>query len=398
MIEHIIARYGEISLKGKNRHEFEQRLVLNMRRAVEDFESVRVQRSGGRVLVTLDGAPIEPVVARLAHVFGAISLSPVEVSSLTVAPMVEAALRILSEEAKRLQLGIGQRTFKIEAKRANKRFPMTSLELAAQVGGQVLAASPGWTVDVHHPAVTVYVEVQENESFIYGVKVPALGGLPVGTSGRVGLLLSGGIDSPVAGYLALKRGVELEAIHFHSPPFTSQRAVDKVEALTQILANWGGRVRLHTVHFTDVQTEIRKHCPENLSITMMRRMMLRIAERIALQNRLLALVTGESLGQVASQTLESMNVINAVTSLPILRPLVSEDKVDIIRTARQIGTYETSILPYEDCCTIFVPKRPRTRPRLDEMQPAEAELDVAALVEAAVQRTTIKRFTKQSHV
>lgn len=398
MIEHVIARYGEISLKGKNRHEFEQRLVANMRSAVDDFPTVKIQRIGGRVLATLNGANADAVMGRLANVFGTISLSPVEVVSPDLEPMVEAAGRILVEGAARRQVAVGARSFKVEVKRSNKRFPMTSMELAAEVGGRVLAASPEWTVDVHHPAVTVYIDVQENESFVYGVKVPALGGLPVGTSGRVGLLLSGGIDSPVAGWLALKRGVELDAIHFHSHPFTSQRALDKVETLTQILANWAGRVRLHTVHFTEVQTEIRKHCPENLSITIMRRMMLRIAERIAMQNRLLALVTGESLGQVASQTLESMNVINAVTALPILRPLVSEDKVDIIRTARQIGTYETSILPYEDCCTIFVPKRPRTRPRLDEMQAAEVDLDVDGLVADAVNRTTVKHFSRQSHV
>ncbi|MCL6453094.1 MAG: tRNA 4-thiouridine(8) synthase ThiI [Alicyclobacillus sp.] len=398
MIRQVIARYGELSLKGKNRHQFEERLVGNMRRVVADVPGVRIARQNGRVLITLDDAPVDVVISRLKNVFGIVSLSPVEVTGLALEEMVQAALRVRGEEARRLGLSAAERSFKVEAKRVNKRYPLTSMEVASEVGGQLLAAETGWTVDVHHPAVTVFVEVRDEEALVYGVKVPALGGLPVGTSGRVGLLLSGGIDSPVAGWLALKRGVELDAIHFHSFPFTSQRALDKVETLAQTLANWGGRVRLHTVHFTDVQTEIRKHCPENLTITVMRRMMMRISERIAEQNALLALVTGESLGQVASQTLESLRVINAVTRLPVLRPLIAEDKVSIIRLARQIGTYETSILPYEDCCTIFVPKQPRTKPGLAETERAEQDLDVERLVSEAVARTETKVFSRRSPV
>lgn len=390
MIEHVIARYGEISLKGKNRHEFEHRLTANMRRAVKEYESVRIERSGGRVMVTLAGAPLDEVVARLQNVFGLISLSPVEVSTLSVDSIHEAALRLFEHSSP--DYLDKPATFKVDVRRVNKRFPLTSMELARELGGRILDSNPNWTVDVHHPDLTVYVEVRDHEAFVFGLKVPAVGGMPVGTAGRVGLLLSGGIDSPVAGWLALKRGVELEAIHFHSFPFTSQRALDKVESLAQILANWGGRVRLHTVHFTDVQTEIRKHCPEPLTITIMRRMMLRIAEKIAEQRKLKALVTGESLGQVASQTLESMQAINAVTNMPILRPLVAEDKVDIIKRARQIGTFETSILPYEDCCTIFVPKSPRTRPSISEAEHGEEGLDIEQLVNDAVARTTTKVF------
>lgn len=408
MIQHVIARYGELTLKGKNRTQFEQRLVGNLKRAVADLGNVKVQRVPGKVLVTLGDAPLDPVLARLSHVFGIVSVSPVEVTELTESAMVEAGLRVLeASEPPRSSKSLDTtepsvpdgensvRTFKVEVKRPNKRFPMTSLELAREVGGLLLERTDHWKVDVHHPDVTVFVEVRDDEAYVYGTKVPALGGLPVGTSGRVLLLLSGGIDSPVAGWLAMKRGVELEAIHFHSFPFTSQRALDKVETLAQRLADWGGRMRLHTVHFTEVQTEIRKHCPEALTITVMRRMMMRIAERIAEQNHIKALVTGESLGQVASQTLDSMRAINAVTHMPVLRPLVAEDKVDIIRRARQIGTYETSILPYEDCCTIFVPKSPRTRPGLDETERAEANLAVAELVDKAVANTTVKVFQKE---
>lgn len=391
MIEHIVIRYGEISLKGKNRSMFEQRLLANLRRVVTDLPGVRLRKDGGRILADIGDADLDVLLRRLSNVFGVVSLSPVEVVPLTVDDMVAASVRIVEDAA-------SAKTFKVEVKRVNKRFPMNSLELASEVGGRVLSEFDDLTVDVHHPDQTVFIEVRDYDAYVFGRKVPAHGGMPVGTAGRVGLLLSGGIDSPVAGWLSLKRGVELEAIHFHSFPFTSQRALDKVETLAQILADWAGKVRLHTVYFTNVQTEIRKHCPEALGITIMRRMMVRIAEEIAKQQKLLALVTGESLGQVASQTLESMRTINAVTTLPILRPLVAEDKVDIIRRARQIGTYETSILPYEDCCTIFVPKSPRTKPGLEEAEAGEVGLDIPALVAEAVEKTTQKTFRASAFV
>lgn len=389
MIEHVIARYGEISLKGRNRSDFERILVQNMRNALYRWPQTKIERVDGRIRVTLNEAPVDGVIRCLQDVFGIVSLSPVEVTGVDLEEVVRAARRILQSQ----QVDKVQPTFKIEAKRTNKQFPLTSPEIAAQVGGDLLESIEQWKVDVRHPDVTVYVEIRDGAALVYGAKVPGLGGMPVRSAGKVGLLLSGGIDSPVAGWLALKRGVELEAIHFHSFPFTSERALQKVESLAQILANWGGRVRLHTVHFTEIQTEIRKHCPEELSITIMRRMMMRIATEISNRNRLFALVTGESLGQVASQTLESMQVINAVTNIPVLRPLISEDKLDIIARARRIGTYDTSILPYEDCCTVFVPSSPRTRPRLNEAESAEVNLAVDELVAAAVERTTTKVFT-----
>jgi thiamine biosynthesis protein ThiI len=244
-------------------------------------------------------------------------------------------------------------------------------------------------VDVHYPELFVHVEVRSKASYVYGNDIVGLGGLPVGSSGKVLLLLSGGIDSPVAGFLALKRGVELQAIHFHSFPFTSERAKQKVIDLAQILTRFGGSIRLHIVPFTEIQTEINKHCYESYSITIMRRIMLRIAEEIAKQNGALALVTGESLGQVASQTLESMNTINAVTNMPILRPVVGMDKQEIMSLAKQIGTYETSILPYEDCCTVFLPKAPKTKPDQETAERQEARLEMERLVREAVEGTEV---------
>ncbi|CAM3828476.1 tRNA uracil 4-sulfurtransferase ThiI [Alicyclobacillus pomorum] len=392
MTQHIIVRYGEISLKGKNRAEFERILVRNMKQKLAGCKGVRIHHTGGRMMVESDETQVSNVLSRLQNVFGIVSLSPAKVTGLDVDQMSTAVVDTLSDAVKVDHA----RTFKIEVRRANKRFPMQSLELARVLGGRALQAVSDITVDVHHPDITVFVEVRDQEAMVYGTKVPAVGGMPVGSAGRVGLLLSGGIDSPVAGWLAMKRGAEVEAIHFHSYPFTSERALQKVEDLAQILADWGGRVHMHTVHFTDVQTEIRKHCPDSLGITIMRRMMLRIAEEIGRRRKLLALVTGESLGQVASQTLESMHVINAVTRWPVLRPLVAEDKVDIMRRARQIGTYETSILPYEDCCTLFVPKNPATRPKLAEVEEAERALAVERLVAEAVERTEMKTFTARN--
>ncbi|MCL6548781.1 MAG: tRNA 4-thiouridine(8) synthase ThiI, partial [Alicyclobacillus sp.] len=380
--------YGEIGLKGHNRSEFEKILADNMRRATARWPEVKVARIDGRLLVQLNGRPAEQVIPALQKVFGIVSLSPVEVVEPDLEQISQAAVRVMQAAP----VSGGDKTFKVEAKRADKRFPLPSPDIARRVGAHVLRALRDWRVDVHEPAHTLYVEVRENGAFVYGARWPGLGGMPVGSSGRVGLLLSGGIDSPVAGWLAMKRGAEVEAIHFHSFPFTSERALQKVQTLAQILADWGGRVRLHVVHFTEVQTEIRKHCPEALGITVMRRMMFRIAAALAERRGLLALVTGESLGQVASQTLESLRVINDVVRLPVLRPLIAEDKVDIMRRAREIGTYETSILPYEDCCTIFVPKNPRTRPTLEEAERAERGLDVEPLVRQALERTEMQTF------
>lgn len=388
MYSMIIARFGEISIKGKNRSEFEKKLVENMQRTVKEFGNVKVSRIGGRILVHLNGTPYESVINKLRWVPGIVSLSPVVTTSQDLEEIKRHSVQMLKQIVQQPV------TFKVETRRANKSFPLSSPELTQILGAEILRNIPQLTVDVHNPELTFSVEVREEDVYLYVEVIPGPGGLPVGSSGKALLLLSGGIDSPVAGWMAMKRGVEIEAIHFHSYPFTSERARKKVEDLSKILAQLGNRVRLHVVHFTEIQKAIRQHCPEELSITVMRRFMLRIADNLAHQRKIKALVTGESLGQVASQTLDSMYTINNVTNMPILRPLIAVDKVDIIKIAKEIGTYETSILPYEDCCTIFMPKSPRTRPKLKEAERAERDLDIDALVQEALERTETITYYK----
>lgn len=387
MFEHVIVRFGEISIKGNNRSKFENLLVKNVQDAIHNYPSVKVQKIDGRILVSLHGAPVESVMERLRRVFGVVSLSPVVQTDLTFDAIKEGVRSLAMTHTDQQS-----KSFKVHVRRANRQFPMESPEVARELGAVVFDVLPHWTVNLGEPEVTFLVEIRSDAVYITDRTEPGVGGMPVGISGKVGLLLSGGIDSPVAGWLCMKRGVKLEAIHFHSYPFTSERALQKVETLCKILATWGHDVVLHTVPFTEIQTEIRKHCREELHITVMRRFMMRIASQISRKRNLLALATGESLGQVASQTLESMNVINAVTNTPILRPLIAEDKVDIIHRARAIGTYETSILPYEDCCTVFVPKNPRIRPQIKETEQTEERLDVENLTLRAVQETTKQTF------
>jgi thiamine biosynthesis protein ThiI len=380
----ILLRYGELALKGKNKSDFEERLVKNIREKLKKFPGTSVTRTHGRMFVELKKEqPLVPIFEALGDVFGLVGFSP----ALRVKPELEEIKRAALELVQSHGESVG--TFKVIAKRTDKKFPISSQELNHRIGGHILSRVPHMKVDVHHPDLSVHVEVRSKYAYVYGNDMPGPGGLPVGVSGRVMLLLSGGIDSPVAGYLALKRGAELEAVHFHSYPYTSERAKQKVVDLAQILTRFGGRIRLHVVPFTEIQTEIRKHCTESYSITVMRRMMFRIAEQLARKNGALALVTGESLGQVASQTLESMNAINDVTRMPVLRPVIGMDKLEIISIARRIGTYETSILPYEDCCTVFLPKAPKTRPDVEVSAREEAKLDVERLVREAVEGTEV---------
>ncbi|MFC4769619.1 tRNA uracil 4-sulfurtransferase ThiI [Effusibacillus consociatus] len=388
MYSMLIARYGEISIKGKNRSDFEKKLVDNMQQAVKGLGDIKISRTGGRILIHLNGADYRTVLDTLRWVPGIVSLSPVMTTTQEIEKIEETAVELLNKVVQK------PTTFKVEARRANKMFPLTSPELSKVLGSHILKNVPLLSVDVHRPELTFTCEIREQEAYIYVEVIPGPGGLPVGSSGKALLLLSGGIDSPVAGWMAMKRGVEVEAIHFHSYPFTSDRARKKVEDLAKRLAHFGGRCRLHVVHFTEIQKAIRQHCPEELSITVMRRFMMRIADRLAHQRKLLALVTGESLGQVASQTLESMYTINHVTAIPILRPLIAMDKVDIIRIAKDLETYETSILPYEDCCTIFMPKAPRTRPRVEEAVRAERDLNIEELVQEALDKTETVTYYK----
>ena len=382
--EDILVRYGEMALKGKNRGMFEAQLIRNIKRALEAYPSIEVEKAYGRMYISLNGAPYPEVEPKVKKIFGITSFSPTKrLDSFELETIQEAALSVMQD------VSPAPMTFKVETNRSNKRFPHRSMEMNNLIGGYVLRNMPGLKVDVRKPEVLLKVEIRNEGTFISCLDIPAFGGLPVGTSGKAMLLLSGGIDSPVAGWLTMKRGVRIEGIHFESPPFTSERARQKVVDLAGIISEYGtGEMRVHMVPFTKIQTEIRQKCPEHYLITIMRRCMMRIAERIAKKRKALAIATGESLGQVASQTMESMNTINHVTNMPIIRPLVTMDKSEIVKIATEIGTYETSILPFEDCCTIFVPKSPVTRPNHEKAEKFEAELDeLEALIEEAVQNT-----------
>ncbi|HHY60714.1 MAG TPA: tRNA 4-thiouridine(8) synthase ThiI [Clostridia bacterium] len=376
----LLVRIGEISLKGKNRYLFENQLLENIRNALAGLPPRKIEKNYGRIYVEL-GEEGEEVIRRLTRVFGIHSVSP--------AYGVPLDMKAIKEEAARQLSQLEPTTFKVETTRPYKKFPKTSPEVSREVGGYVLAKVPGWKVDVHRPEVVLQVEIRQEGAFVYSQEFPGLGGLPVGCAGKAVLLISGGIDSPVAGWLIMKRGVQPVGLHFHSFPFTSERAKDKVVDLCRLLASYGRGFKLYVNHFTEIQKAIRQHCPEEFYVTIMRRMMFRIAERVALQEKALALVTGENLGQVASQTLESMVAINEVTKLPVLRPLVTMDKAEIIALAEKIGTYEISILPYEDCCTLFLPKHPATKPKLEKVRAAEAALDIEGLIEESLAKTEI---------
>jgi len=386
----ILIRYGELALKGKNRDLFEEALVRNVKSILRSFPEIKVRRNYGRMYVELNGEDADAVMERLQRVFGISSFSP------TV--QVEPDEEVIKQRALELiqQIKPEPKTFRVETRRADKRFPKTSMEMSRSVGTHILRNMPAIKVDVHQPEAVVNVEIRAEGTYISSQTIPGPGGLPVGASGKVLLLLSGGIDSPVAGWMMMKRGVTLEAIHFHSYPFTSERSLEKVRDLAHKLTRWGGTIRLHVVPFTEIQTAIRQKCPEDYLITIMRRFMMRISQQIAEKTGALALATGESLGQVASQTLESMNTINQVVSIPILRPLIGMDKTEITEISRRIDTYELSILPFEDCCTIFTPKNPVTRPKPYVAARFEEKLDVDALVADAVNRTEVEEITTKA--
>ncbi len=379
----LLVRYAEIHLKGQNRPFFEKLLVQNVMKAAQAVCPCGIIRDRGRfILVDYDEEKGEELLAAVVRVFGVHSASPAVVCEPTMERIVDTALELVKQERP------GGGSFKVDARRADKSFPLESPELARQLGGMVLRANPAISVDVHNPAWRLYVEVRDS-AYLYTRFVDGPGGMPVGTGGRVALLLSGGIDSPVAGYMLARRGVELEAIYFDSPPHTSDRARRKVVDLCETLSGFCGPIRLHVVRFTEIQETIYTQCnPEYLTI-LMRRFMMRIANRIAAQCGCEAMATGENLGQVASQTIQSIAATNAVCVMPVFRPLIAFDKVEIIDKARQIGTYEISILPYEDCCTVFVPKHPATRPRLSDVEKAEAVLDIEAMCAEALQRVEV---------
>ena len=381
MNEMILLKLGELVLKGLNRRSFEDKLQANIYRRLNHLGQFRVytRQSTTYVEPMSDDCDMDGAWEALKKVFGVVGLSRARACDKDKDAILAAAREYLGDKL------AAARTFKVETKRADKTFPMTSIQLSQYVGGELDDLYPDLKVDVHHPELTVHIEVRDYAAFVHADPEPGAGGLPVGINGRAVSLLSGGIDSPVASWMIAKRGVALEMVHFFSYPYTSPEAKEKVLELARLLTPWCGRLTVHVVPFTAIQEELRRSCPEELFTVLMRRFMMRIAQEVANRCGAKALVTGECLGQVASQTMEAMAVTGAVTRLPILRPVVGMDKEDIVRVAREIGTFDTSILPYEDCCTVFTPRHPRLRPTLEEVEAAEASLDVEAMVRSAVE-------------
>lgn len=376
MYSDIILREGEMVLKGRNRRDFEYRLMKNVKRVTKDYKGVSVERSFGRIYLRNANENSMEIINRVKLIPGIFNISPIMKTDKDLDNIKAMALEMLKKAI------LGKKTFKVEAKRGDKTYPLDSMELSKQVGGYILAHFDGeLTVDVKNPDVVVNVEITFTAANIYSEKIQGAGGLPIGTSGRGLTLLSGGIDSPVAIWMGLKRGVEMDAIHFYSFPFTSERSKEKVIDLTKVMSKHRGIMRLYIINFTEIQKIIGLKCPKEYYITILRRFMLRISTVVANRYDYKALFTGESIGQVASQTLESMAAINAVTNIPIIRPLASMDKHNIIEISRQIGTYEISILPYEDCCTVFVPQNPVIRPEISVCEEGEKELDIDKLIE-----------------
>lgn len=379
MKEIILLKLGELVLKGLNRHNFEEQLMSNARRRLKLYGDFRVYSKQSITYVEPKNGEcdMDRAFEAMRKTFGANHVCrcfPCEKDKEAILSGIRA---FLGEE-----LGAA-RTFKVECKRSDKTFPLNSIQLAQYLGGELDERYPHLTAEMHHPDLTVYVEVRDAAAYIHGTPVPGAGGLPVGMAGRAVSLLSGGIDSPVASWMMAKRGLELEMVHFFSYPYTSEAAKEKVLELAKLLTPWTGRLTVHVVPFTAIQEELRRTCPEELFTILMRRFMMRIAAEVAKRTGAGALITGESLGQVASQTMEAMKCTGAVTDLPIFRPVVGMDKDEIVRVARYIGTFETSILPYEDCCTVFTPKHPRLKPTMAECLRAEEALDVEGLVKAA---------------
>ncbi|GFR37434.1 putative tRNA sulfurtransferase [Insulibacter thermoxylanivorax] len=366
--ELILLRFGELTLKGRNRSRFEDMVISHIRKLTGDYSEIRIVKTYGRVYIQLNGAPYEGVAQQLKKVFGLRSFSPVMRAELELADIQRTALQVMQNLPEK------PRTFKVISRRSYKQFEYTSMELNRHVSGYVLSRTPDLKVDVHEPDVELWVEVRQEGVYVFSEIVYGLGGFPYGSNGKAMLMLSGGIDSPVAGWLAMKRGLRIEAVHFHSYPYTSERAKQKVIELTRKLSTYAKEIRLHLVPFTEIQVGFKEEAPERLLVTLMRRAMFRITEQLAVRNDALAIVTGESLGQVASQTLKSLNTIERAVAIPVLRPLITMDKLDIIRIAEEIDTYKISILPYEDCCTIFQPRSPSTHPNLELVEKIERGL------------------------
>ena len=380
MKEIILLKLGELVLKGLNRHFFEEQLMANARRRLKAYGEFKVitRQSITYVEPKTEDCDMDGAFRAMKTVFGAAGVCRCRACEKDKEAMLAAIQEFLAEDLSKAK------TFKVECKRSDKTFPLNSIQLAQYLGGELDDLYPHLTADMHHPDLTVYVEVRDDHAFVHGNTQPGAGGLPVGMAGRAVSLLSGGIDSPVASWMMAKRGLELDMVHFFSYPYTSEAVKEKVLELAGILTPWTGRLVVHVVPFTAIQEELRRSCPEELFTILMRRFMMRISAQVACRVGAKALITGESLGQVASQTMEAMLCTEAVTQLPVFRPVVGMDKEEIVRISRKIGAFETSILPYEDCCTVFTPKHPKLKPTLEECVRAEEKLDVEGLVKAAV--------------
>lgn len=407
----ILVRYGEIVLKGLNRPVFEDKLMGNIRKSLHSLGKTEVRKSQARIFIEplVENYDYDEAIKRLIKVFGIVSVSVALKIASDFDEIKKFSAELAGKHVDKLMQSVSCKMetiafskekyaeasirFKVEAKRGDKSFPLQSPEICAELGGYLLENIPGLKVDVHNPDFIFYVEVRES-TYIYCDIIPSHGGLPVGTNGKGLLLLSGGIDSPVAGWMMAKRGMKIEAVHFYSYPYTSERAKEKVISLAKILSRYCYHIKLHIVPFTDIQLEINENCPEDQLTILMRRAMMKIAEEIAVKNGAQALLTGESLGQVASQTIQGLAATNAAVGIPVFRPLIGMDKNEVIEIARRIDTFETSILPYEDCCTVFVAKHPKTKPRLDEIEKIEEGLQLEPLIEKALNETEILDITE----
>ena len=389
----ILLKQGEIVLKGLNKKYFEQRLAANAARRIKPYGQFHIYTIQSTIYVEpqSDDCDMDGAFEALKTVFGVVALTRAAACEKSAEAIAAKAIDYLGGAMR------AAKSFKVETRRSDKSFPMTSIQLSQYVGGELAEAFPDTAVDVHDPELTVHVEVRDLAAYVHSAPVPGAGGMPVGSNGSAVTLLSGGIDSPVSSYMIAKRGVRLIPLHFWAFPYTGVAAKEKVVALAQQLTAYCGRMRLCVVPFTHIQEEIRDKCPEEYFTIIMRRFMMRIADRIAADNGCGALVTGENLGQVASQTMAAMGVTEAVTSLPVLRPLIGFDKEEIIRLARRIGTFETSILPYEDCCTVFTPRHPALKPTLEKVEDTEAVLDVDALVSEAVMGVEHVKLEVEAH-
>ena len=383
----ILIRYGELSTKGRNKKMFTQKLASNIKKALVDFPQVKVIPDYDFMYLDLHEATEEAVIEKVKPIFGIQSISPVYIIEKDVEVAKRVVLDLLSQE------DLEGKTFKIMTKRSDHTFEMDTNQINLFLGDAVLEAFPDIKVQLKQPDITVRIDVRREHLMVSLKTIPGAGGLPVGTSGRVMLMLSGGIDSPVAGYLAMKRGMEIQCVHFASPPYTSPQALEKTKLLAAKIARFGGSIQFLTVPFSRIQEEIKKSVPEAYLMTIMRRFMLRITDELRKNAKALAIANGESVGQVASQTLDSMVAINDVTNTPIIRPVATMDKLDIIKVAEEIDTFELSIQPFEDCCTVFAPPSPKTKPKLEKARQYEARLDVEGLIKEAVEGTVIEEIT-----